>query len=443
MYRETETEWRKSLMKNAAAMVLTFAFIGSASLCFAEEPEPSSSSLADALATVYRTPLAGEQYNSELFGHTINVPARSRDDVRALDLGASTFFPRIDSDDAIPIAAFYWTRYRPSSRTRAVVAIFDNELDAAWRSGEWELLAHAENDTSPFPQAEIIRGREDKGTSLVWGTASAWLGAGYRVPVAPFQADNDLRLQLYYHGGYLYSNTTRDTRPGVSQPGETYLHGINFRVRYDGLRRNIMELPHIGMALGADLEWTRRDKWGDANYGGTTFKGADTRDYTKYSAYGLAALPVPLMSEKNRLIASIYGGFTPNHQDLDRFSAFRLGGGPFPTESEDLWRHPYPGATFNQFPVSDYLIGTMEYRRELLFFLYLHLRGTFLWANGNVISTTTKEHFNKEFGKALSVGLTSGFAWNSQIYLEYSHDTGLLRNGVAGDSMLLMWSKNL
>jgi hypothetical protein len=407
--------------------------------CRAAEEAPSSAASGE--GQVYHTPRAGDGYEGEILGRSLKIPPRSRDDVLALNLGATFFSPRIGSDTVVPMPNLYWRRYRPDSRARALVSIFYNELDAAWRSGTWELLAHGENDTDPFPQKEIIHGREEDGTSLVWGTASAWLGAGYRIPVAPFQVDNDLRVQLFYRGGYLYSHKTGDTSPTVRLPGDTFLHGATLRVRYDGLSRNIMELPHAGLAGGADLEWTRRDRWGDANYGGTTFKGSDTRDYAKFSAYGLAALPLPWLSEKNRLLASFYGGFTPDHSDLDRFSAFRLGGGPFPTESDDLWRHPYPGATFNQFPVSDYLIGTLEYRRELLFFLYLHLRGTFFWANRNVISTQFHGRFSQENGQAGSVGLTSGFFWDSQLYLEYAKDSGLLRNGVAGDSMLVMWSK--
>lgn len=159
----------------------------------------------------------------------------------------------------------------------------------------------------------------------------------------------------------------------------------------------------------------------------------------KFSGYLSAAVGIPGLSERDRLLASVYGGFAPGHK-LDRFSAFRIGGGPFPSENVDLIRHPYPGALFNQFYVSDYAIGTVEYRRELLFFLYLSLRETFVWANRNIFSSP-QQPFSEARGEAFSVGLTSGFLWQSELYLEYTRDNGILRNGAAGDSMLLLWSK--
>ena len=208
----------------------------------------------------------------------------------------------------------------------------------------------------------------------------------------------------------------------------------------DGLRRNLLELPHEGWAGGVDIELTRRNRWSDANYGGTDFSGESTRDYVKLSGYLMGAMGIPGLSERNRFLVSVYGGFAPG-RNLDRFSAFRIGGGPFPNETDDLYRVAYPGATFNQFPVTDYVVGTVEYRRELLFFLYLHLRGTFTWANRDILTPDTLK-FSDDNGEAFSAGLTSGFFWKSQLYVEYAHDTGLLRNGRSGESALVLWSKS-
>jgi len=38
--------------------------------------------------------------------------------------------------------------------------------------------------------------------------------------------------------------------------------------------------------------------------------------------------------------------------------------------------------------------------------------------------------------------LTSGFIGNSQLYLEYSYDGKMLRNGTGGNSFMLLWSKS-
>lgn len=130
---------------------------------------------------------------------------------------------------------------------------------------------------------------------------------------------------------------------------------------------------------------------------------------------------------------------------LDRFSAFRAGGGPFPNESDDLYRLPYPGALFNNFGVTDYVVGTLEYRCQLAFFLYLHLRGTFAWGGNRPDYAKSQElrlRLRSSDGEAFSAGLTSGFIGNSQLYLEYSYDGKMLRNGTGGNSFMLLWSKS-
>jgi hypothetical protein len=130
---------------------------------------------------------------------------------------------------------------------------------------------------------------------------------------------------------------------------------------------------------------------------------------------------------------------------LDRFSSFRAGAGPFPNETNDLYRVPYPGALYNTFPVTDYMVTTLEYRLELLFFLYLHLRGTFAWgANRPDFSNDElKLRFTGSDGEAFSVGLTSAFFNDSQLYLEYAYDNKFLRNGSSGHSFTVLWSKSL
>jgi len=278
-----------------------------------------------------------------------------------------------------------------------------------------------------------------KRTSIISGTVSGRLGVGLRVPVAPFQADNDLRAQLFYQGTYLYSKKVSDTGLTVALPPDTLVHGPLLRVRYDGLRRNLLELPHSGVAAGVDVEFMRRDKWSDANYGGATYSEDQTRDYVKLYGYLSTASGIPGLSEKNRLLLSFYGGFAP-YGTLDRFSAYRIGGGPFPSETDDLYRQVYPGAMFNQFPASDYLIGSVEYRRELLFFLYLHLRGTYAWVKRDIF-TTTRLRFLENRGEAISAAVTSGFLWESEISMEYSYDTSILRNGASGSTITVLWSK--
>ncbi|TWJ32707.1 hypothetical protein JN12_00682 [Geobacter argillaceus] len=390
-------------------------------------------------ASEYHTPLAGEPCTPEVFGERINILGRDRDNSAALVLGGTMFTPPLAGLEALPIGAVYLKHRWDDTRFRGVFSIFVNEADVSKSVGSLQFLGHLDNNTIPFPTAEIAGGREVKRTSIIWGNVTGRLGVGLRLPVAPFQVDNDLRVQLFYQGGYLYSKRVSDTGPNVVLPPDTLVHGPLLRLRYDGLARNLLELPHRGVAAGVDAEFMRRDSWSDANYGGAVYTRDETRDYFKVSGYLTAAAGIPGLSEKNRLLMSFYGGFAP-YGSLDRFSAFRIGGGPLPSETDDLYRQVYPGAMFNQFPSSDYLIGSAEYRRELLFFLYLHLRATYAWVNRDIF-TSRRLKFLDQRGEAYSAAITSGFLWDSELYLEYAYDTSILRNGSSGNTISVLWSK--
>lgn len=398
--------------------------------------EPQTSRVSE---PEYYTPLAGEPARLEVFGRTVDIPERNRDNAAALVLGTIYFTPQLAEQVLLPLGAFYWKHRWDDTRFRGIFSILVNEADISKTFDKWQLLAHLDNNTVPFPTAEIAGGQSVKRTSIITGTVSGRLGVGLRLPVAPFQSENDLRLQLFYQDTYLYSKRVKETGLTVALPPDTIVHGPLLRVRYDGLRRNLLELPHSGLAAGMDIEFMRRDRWSDANYGGVVFKENETRDYIKLSGYLNSATGIPGLSEKNRLLLNIYGGFAP-YGILDRFSSYRIGGGPFPCESDDLFRQVYPGAMFNQFPASAYVIASAEYRRELLFFLYLHLRGTYAWVKRDIF-TTSRLRYLENRGEAVSAAVTSGFLWESALSLEYSYDTNILRNGASGSTITLLWSK--
>jgi len=391
----------------------------------------------------YRTPLEGEASRLTTFGRTVDVPARDTGNEAAFTLGSGILTPQIGDNNFMPFGALYWKHHWGEDwRARAVIGVFVNEVDLVRNYGSIEALARWENETIPFPTKEIVGGEEIDSTSIRWGTFSAWLGVGYRKRVEPYGSDNDLRLQLFYCPGYLYTGRTGSTGADVTLPPSTFVHGFRIRVRYDSLLRNLLALPHEGWAGGMDLELMRRNRSADHTFGGgVVFRGDKTRDYMKVSGYLMVATGLPGLSQRHRLIGSLYGGFAPT-DTIDRFSAFRIGGGPFPTESDDLYRLMYPGAVFNQFPVSNYSIATLEYRLELLAFLYLHLRGTLAYAE-RPFFRQEKLDFTKDQNGAVSLAVTSGFFWDSELYLEYSFDAGLLRNGKAGSSILVLWSKSL
>jgi hypothetical protein len=391
----------------------------------------------------YHTPLAGEgPFRVTVAGEKIEIPARDRSRVTALTLGATYYDSKQGSISGSPIGAFYIKRVWESSRTRDMISIFVNDLEYDKSFGNLELAALFNNYTLPGGQTETLNNQEVKQSSVEWGTLMASLGPALRFKVAPLEVDNDLRLQLLGRAGYFYAKKDSDSAPAMVLPPDTMLYGAKLRGRYDGMRRNILELPHRGFAAGFDLDYTYRDKWADFGTPGfATFTKANTQDFLQFSGYLMGVGGIPGMSEKNRLLVSLHGG-TMDNKRADRFNSFRIGGGPLQGESDDLSRPNYPGTMFNNILVSNYAIGALEYRRELTFFLYAHMRGSYIWADRATILGGGQVGFRSDNGEAATFGLDSGFIWNSSIYLEYSWDSGFIREGRPGSAYMLTWNKS-
>jgi hypothetical protein len=389
----------------------------------------------------YHTPLAGEPFHTVFLGARVDVPGRDRGRVTSLTLGGTVFTPRQGSTFGVPIGAFYVKRMWEESRTRDVLSIFVNDLEYDRSLGNIELVSRFENETIPGGQTIVLNNEEIKESSVEWGTLFASLGPGLRYKVAPFQIDNDLRLQFLGRVGYFYNKRTSDTGPNVVLPPDTMLYGTKLRGRYDGMRRNLLELPHQGVAAGFDLDYLYRNRWSDQGTpGNTIFRKADTQGYLQFTGYLMGVGGIPGMSEKNRILFSIHGG-TAGEKSVDRFNAFQIGGGPLPGETDDLYRPDYPGTMFNEILVADYALANLEYRRELTFFMYLHLRGSFIWANQLALSSASQLVFKSSNGRAATIGIDTGFLRISEIYLAYSWDSGFIRNGKSGSGIILTWNK--
>jgi hypothetical protein len=410
----------------------------------AEAPVPREErGIAASGATAeYRTPLSGEPFNTVFMGKSIDIPARDRGHVTALTLGGEFYTPKQGDTSATPIGALFLKRMWEKSRTRDVISIFVNDLEYDRSFGNLELVTRFENNTIPGGQRVVVNNQEIRSSDVEWGTLAASIGPGLRYKVAPFQVDNDLRLQLLGKVGYFYAQRTSDTAQNLVLPPDTMLYGVKLRGRYDGMRRNLLDLPHTGMAAGFDLDYMYRDKW--ANFGTSpdaVFTSANTRSYLQFNGYFMGVGGIPGLSEKNRILFSFHGGTTPT-KSADRYNAISIGGGPLQGESDDLCRPVYPGTMFNQVLVTNYALAALEYRRELAFFLYLHLRETFIWADRAAVTNTRQPEFKSSTGAATTIGLDTGFFWNSELYLGYSWDSGFVRNGESGSGMTLTWNKS-
>lgn len=385
---------------------------------------------------VYHTPLAGEQREVRFMGRDITIPAIDRSHMTSITLGASVMAPAQGDNSALPIAAFYARRVGDRARSRAMVGIFVNELEYDRDLGGAELVAQFENYTLPVAETELLDGEEVEGTSLYFGTLLASVGPGWRLPVHPFQVDNDITVQLLARAGYFYAGSAHDTAPGLWDPPDTALYGARLRCRYDGMRRNLLELPHRGMATGIDLDYLYRDRWRGEN--GTLEAG--NRDYLQVKGHLVGAAGLPGLSERDRFIFAAYGGHTGAGKG-DRFNAFRINGAPFPSEEDDLaWPH-YSGVIYNPFLARSYATATAGYRRELTFFLYLSALGSYLWADRADVEGRDRVVFRKKEGSAATVALDSAFLWDSSLYLAWSWDSGIIRNGRSGSGVTLMWNK--
>ncbi|QWV95865.1 porin [Geomonas nitrogeniifigens] len=386
--------------------------------------------------TAYHTPLAGEAKRVTFMGQRVDIPAVDRADMTSITVGASLLAPAQGESPIIPAAALYHRRVADSSYRRAMVAVFVNELDYLRDLGGWDLVAQFENDTPPVAGRELRNGDEIRGTALYHGILLGSLGVGWRRPVYPFQVDNDLRVQLVARGGYFYAHRETDSAPGLWVPPNTPLYGARLRCRYDGMRRNLLELPHLGMAAGFDVDHLHRDTWrGEA---GSADGG--NRDYTQAEGHLVAAGGVPGLSERNRLLFSLYGGFTAQGRG-DRFNAFRLNGGPFPSEQYDLaWPH-YSGVIYDRVLARGYASASAGYRRELTFFMYLSTLGSYVWADRSTAVGNDRVDFDEMHGAAATVALDSAFFWDSSLYLAWSWESGVMRNGRSGNGVTLMWNK--
>lgn len=428
-----------------AAPVACLAFVACAALA-----------RAGAQDAPYRTPRAGEGFETDLFGKRISVPQRDRRSTRALTLGGAYFDPPVAGSSGSPLFNVYWRRYWDDRRIFGLFSGFYNHVEygehLAATEGRrartyLEAVGIFENFTIPTPLTEVSpSGREADGSEVWWGRISLDLGPGVRTGLPPFGVDNSLQVAVLAHIQWDYFAEDDRTAPGAIVPRDTYTYGGRLVLRLDALERNLLELPHRGLAGGVTVDLLRRGDWRPTGLRGPD--GArlgprpDTRDILRVAGYGFAAFGVPFLSERHRLVAQVHGGWAPPGT-LDRFSAFRFGAGPYQSEAYDLSRVAFSLVAFEALTAERYLIAGVTYRFEALFFLYPHARVQWAWGRfGEWDDARWDLRFEERSAWLYSVGVTTGFAFKSQIMVEYTYGTGLFRDGRDGHAVLLMWSKS-
>lgn len=405
----------------------------------------------------YRTPRAGEAFEEEVFGTSVSVSRRDRKKVLALTLGGALYDPPIGGAGGSPIFNLYWLRFWEDRRVYGLfsgaydlveygerLVSFDEDDPGA---GLLEGVVLLENYTLPIELTETTdRGREADDSEVWWGRIALSAGPGLRRPVYPFAVGNELRVQLLAHGEWQYFEEADDTPDAAIVPPETFVYGGRLRLRLDMLERNLLELPHLGFACGGDVDLLRRDPWREAGLRGPTGTRTapkeDTRTILRVHGYALAALGLPGLSERHRLIAQVHAGWAPRGT-VDRFSAFRFGAGPIQSEVHDLARVGFPVAAFNQIVAEEYVVGALTYRFEALFFFYPHVRLTAAWGRvGAWDPTAWRLRFEQRSGISCSGGFTTGFVLQSQLFVEYGYGQGFAREREDTHHVFVMWSKS-
>jgi hypothetical protein len=376
------------------------------------------------------TSRAGEAFSGNLFGKPIEVVARDRRSVTALTVGLQ-WVPQGPQDHRVNLVGelFLWrNRDEGRERLRADISVVVNGLRynrAFSQRGGWEAVATFDSVTLPWATSEAIEGQRVAAGEIKSNYVRLGAGVGYHAALAPGLQDNAFEAALSYEPGYLFFGRAGGTAESFVLPSDTYEGRAHLRLRADAFERNLLELPHRGWAAGLDATAGWRSRWTDWGFDDFGRQSAEeTRRWSALSAYALAAGPVPFLpGQRHRFVVSGYGG---TGHDLDRFSAFRLGGVSNAGDWESLSRPVLPGAALDEFYTSRYGIANVEYRYEALFFLFLQARGTFAWLE-QPRRTGGGVKFRVEPMRAATAAVTTGFLWNASLELSYSYNFSILR----------------
>jgi hypothetical protein len=374
-----------------------------------------------------RTTRAGEAFTGTLFGKPVNVPPRDRTRVTELWAALQWIPDGPESRTFVPEGALLLWRNRNGGEERFRAVLLGIYDDIRWNrklSGRLESVLTFENTTLPWARSEYVEGRRIASEELEWSFVRAGVGLGTRFTIAPSLQDNAVEAALTYEPSVLFFRRGSDTSESFQRPVDAYEGRVHGRLRADAFERDLLELPHRGFGAGLDTFWAHRAGWQDWGGGPSGAHAADgSRTWSAISGYALAALPVPFVrSERHCLLVSAYAGAGSN---LDRFSALRLSGGSNAGDFESLSQPILPAAAFDEIATRGYGIVNLEYRFEALFFLFLHARGTLARADRVRFDSQGGFVNRTDWLNGVTVGLTSGFLWNSSLELFFSRNFGL------------------
>jgi hypothetical protein len=399
-----------------------------------------------------KTPLAGEEFHTEVLGDPVKVDARDRKKVTAASFGIEVLPNGPKFYQVLPFGALYVWR-NSDDETKRFRGTFSGLVnDATMNVGTratsgWEARFTLNNMIIPIGRSEYVEAQIIRNVELEWNYIFAGFGLAYRKLLHPGNQDNALEISLTYEPGYRWFSRTSNTAANFVVPNDTYEGHVHGRLRKDALERNIMELPHRGYSFGGDVVYGHRMKWN--NWGGGQFGSSDAQQQRQFlmgSVFGLAATGVPFVdSEKHRLITSVYAGIG---QNLDRFSTFRLPGRPTGYEWEALALPMLPSVAFNELFPTRYGIAHLEYRYEPIFFIFPYVRGSWGMVEQARFNPDGSIRLEMNSMPAIGGGVVTGAPWRSQVELNYSYNFGIFsdhggQSTQGRNGFFIFWSKEL
>lgn len=391
------------------------------------EPEP------------WRTVRSGEGFRARVFGTDVESMARDRRSSSSWEAGFGPAFGAEDADVQASAHLYFWRHPADGDLLRGVIGVVYNELLWAQPAGAggFERVVTFGNDTAPWSVSERVDGVAQDREQLAWGYVRPGAGYGYRRRVGAEQ-DNLFATDLIVEPGLLWSARGDRTDPAFVLPETTFELRARLQLRLDLLERNLLELPHRGVALGADVVRGWRAQWRDWGLPGVETRSGDDGDaYLAATAYAFGIGDLPLAgTERQRVFASIHAG---HGDDVDRFSAPRIGGGPDRRgiEFDTTFVPLLPGAARNEFFPDHYLIASAGLRQEVAFFAFVDVGTTVAWLDrdreASGVRTRQDDRLTSVFAH-----LNSGCFGSIRIQLGYAYGFDVVRDGDRGGSEALL-----
>ena len=146
---------------------------------------------SEACAEETRTPLAGEEFHTELFGEPVHVPARDRRSVTAANVGVQWIPNGPPFYEVLPFGALYVWRNMDDQNRRfrgafsGPVNDLNYNIGSKWFKG-MEFVLTLDTVIIPIGRSEFVEGQEIRGVEVMWnrvagGSASAIASCSLRV----------------------------------------------------------------------------------------------------------------------------------------------------------------------------------------------------------------------------------------------------------------------